>query len=53
MSRVEVAIAELTVGMTVVDWWQCHRPQAPMPRVMKDVDADGFFALLAERVGRL
>jgi len=22
-------------------------------RVMKDVDADGFFALLTERVGRL
>ncbi|WP_421578425.1 nucleoside hydrolase [Shinella sp. M31] len=42
----------LTVGMTVVDWWQVtgRRHNA---RVMKDVDADGFFALLTERVGRL
>lgn len=42
----------LTVGMTVVDWWQVTgREHNAM--VMKDVDADGFFALLTERVGRL
>nr|WP_314090365.1 nucleoside hydrolase [uncultured Shinella sp.] len=42
----------LTSGMTVVDWWQVtgRRHNA---RVMKDVDADGFFTLLTERVGRL
>lgn len=42
----------LTAGMTVVDWWQVtgRRHNA---RVMKEVDADGFFALLTERVGRL
>lgn len=51
--NVEVETASpLTVGMTVVDWWQVtgRRHNA---RVMKDVDADGFFALLTERVGRL
>jgi len=51
--NVEVEVASpLTVGMTVVDWWQVtgRRHNA---RVMKDVDADGFFALLTERVGRL
>ncbi|GLR50521.1 nucleoside hydrolase [Shinella yambaruensis] len=42
----------LTVGMTVVDWWQVTG-RKHNARVMKDVDADGFFALLAERVGRL
>ncbi|WP_421592224.1 nucleoside hydrolase [Shinella sp. M27] len=51
--NVEVETASpLTSGMTVVDWWQVtgRRHNA---RVMKDVDADGFFALLTERVGRL
>jgi purine nucleosidase len=42
----------LTVGMTVVDWWQVTS-RKHNARVMKDVDADGFFALLIERVGRL
>ncbi|MFC3071627.1 nucleoside hydrolase [Shinella pollutisoli] len=42
----------LTAGMTVVDWWRVtgRRHNA---RVMRDIDADGFFALLAERVARL
>jgi purine nucleosidase len=51
--NVEVETASpLTAGMTVVDWWQVtsRRHNA---RVMKDIDADGFFALLTERVGRL
>ncbi|MGB3875156.1 MAG: nucleoside hydrolase [Shinella zoogloeoides] len=51
--NVEVETASpLTAGMTVVDWWQVtdRRHNA---RVMKDVNADGFFALLTERVGRL
>ncbi len=51
--NVEVEVASpLTVGMTVVDWWQVTG-RKHNARVMKDVDADGFFALLAERVGRL
>jgi len=42
----------LTAGMTVVDWWQVsgRRHNA---RVMREIDADGFFALLTERVARL
>ena len=44
--------SDLTVGMTVVDWWQVTgRPQNA--KVMKDVDADGFFDLLTERLARL
>jgi purine nucleosidase len=51
--NVEVETASpLTVGMTVVDWWQVTG-RKHNARVMKDIDADGFFALLAERVGRL
>jgi purine nucleosidase len=53
MCNVEIeTVSELTVGMTVVDWWQVtKRPHNAM--VMKDVDAEGFFDLLTERVGRL
>ncbi|EYR83259.1 nucleoside hydrolase [Shinella sp. 838] len=51
--NVEIETASpLTIGMTVVDWWQVT-DRKHNARVMKDVDADGFFALLAERVGRL
>ena len=51
--NVEVETASpLTAGMTVVDWWQVT-DRARNARVMKDVDADGFFALLTERVARL
>lgn len=51
--NVEVETASpLTSGMTVVDWWQVTG-RKHNARVMKDVDADGFFALLTERVGRL
>lgn len=42
----------LTRGMTVADWWGVtDRP--PNALFMGDVDADGFFALLTERLGRL
>lgn len=44
--------SELTVGMTVVDWWRVSGREANA-MVMRNVDADGFFELLAERVGRL
>jgi purine nucleosidase len=48
---VEIA-SELTMGMTVVDWWGVtDRPKNAL--VMRDIDADGFFALLTERLGRL
>ncbi|MBX3577632.1 MAG: nucleoside hydrolase [Rhizobiaceae bacterium] len=53
--KVNVAIeigSELTMGMTVVDWWGVtKRPKNAT--VMRDIDADGFFALLVERLGRL
>jgi purine nucleosidase len=53
MCNVEIETgSELTLGMTVVDWWQVtHRQHNAL--VLKDVDADGFFDLLTERVGRL
>ena len=44
--------SELTVGMTVVDWWGVT-DRKTNATVMRDVDADGFFGLLTERVGRL
>jgi purine nucleosidase len=38
--------------MTVVDWWGVtDRPRNAT--WIRDVDADGFYALLAERLGRL
>jgi len=44
--------SELTMGMTVVDWWGVtKRPKNAT--VMRDIDHDGFFALLIERLGRL
>jgi purine nucleosidase len=44
--------SELTMGMTVVDWWGVtKRPKNA--QVMRDIDADGYFALLVERLGRL
>lgn len=51
--NVEIETAsELTVGMTVVDWWRVTQRE-PNVQVMRDVDADGFFALLTERLSRL
>ncbi|MCC1494391.1 nucleoside hydrolase [Cognatishimia sp. F0-27] len=44
--------SELTLGMTVADWWGVT-DRAPNATFMGDVDADGFFALLTERLGRL
>ncbi len=42
----------LTLGMTVADWWGVtDRPANAL--FIGDVDADGFFALLTERLGRL
>lgn len=53
--RVNVAVetaSELTMGATVVDWWGItDRPKNAL--VMNGIDADGFFALLTERLARL
>jgi purine nucleosidase len=41
-----------TAGRTVVDWWRrSERP--PNALVVNEVDSDGFFALLGERLARL
>lgn len=51
--NVEIEIqSPLTTGMTVVDWWQVTG-RKHNARVMRNIDADGFFALLTERLGRL
>ena len=44
--------AELTMGSTVVDWWGVTK-RSKNALVMKDIDSDGFFDLLVERLGRL
>ncbi len=42
----------LTMGATVVDWWEAtKRPKNAW--VANDLDSDRFYALLAERIGRL
>lgn len=44
--------SDLTMGMTVVDWWGVtDRPKNAT--VMRDIDSDGFFGLLTERLGQL
>lgn len=44
--------SELTMGMTVADWWGVT-DRAPNATFMGDIDADGFFTLLTERLARL
>jgi purine nucleosidase len=44
--------SELTMGMTVADYWRVTNRPANA-RYMREVDADGFFDLLLERVARL
>ena len=45
-------ISELTMGMTVADWWRVtQRP--PNVMFIGDLDDDGFFGLLTERLARL
>lgn len=45
-------MSELTMGMTVADWWGVTG-RAPNALFMGDLDADGFFALLTDRLARL
>lgn len=51
--NVEIEVdSPLTRGMTVADWWGVtDRPANAL--FIGDVDADGFFALLTERLARL
>lgn len=53
--QINVAVevqSELTVGMTVADWWgMTSRPRNA--RWMRSIDADGFFDLLVDRLARL
>jgi len=44
--------SELTMGRTVVDWWGITG-DAPNALVVNEIDADGFYALLTERLARL
>jgi purine nucleosidase len=51
--NVEIEVdSDLTRGMTVADWWRVSG-RAPNAMFMGDVDADGYFALLTERLARL
>ena len=50
---VEIDIAPgPTLGMTVVDWWGVTDNE-PNALVMNEIDADGFYELLVDRIGRL
>lgn len=44
--------SELTRGMTVADWWRVSERPANATFI-GDLDADGFFELITERIGRL
>lgn len=49
--QVETA-SELCLGMTVLDWWKVTE-RAPNANWVRNVDADGFFTLLTNRIARL
>lgn len=50
---VEVDIAPgPTLGMTVVDWWGVTEA-SPNALVMRDIDSNGFYDLLVDRISRL
>jgi purine nucleosidase len=44
--------SELTLGMTVADWWRVSGRE-PNAYFVGDINADGFFDLLTERLARL
>ena len=44
--------SELTMGRTAVDWWDITA-HAPNAQVMDKIDADGFYALIVDRLKRL
>ena len=44
--------SELTMGMTVIDWWGVtNRPKNAL--VMREIDAAGFYELIREAIARL
>lgn len=45
-------VSELTLGATVADWWRISGRPANAT-FMKDIDAEGFYDLLATRLARL
>ena len=45
-------VSEMTMGMTVADWWGVTGREKNVT-YLRDVDHEGFFALLIERIGRL
>ncbi|MEM7524248.1 MAG: nucleoside hydrolase [Pseudomonadota bacterium] len=45
-------VSALTLGATVADWWGVT-DRAANATFIRDIDADGFFRLLTERLGRL
>ena len=49
--QIETA-SPLTMGMTVVDWWQVTS-HAHNALVIGELDADRFFALITERLATL
>lgn len=51
--NVEIEVnSELTLGETVIDWWRVT-DRKPNALVIGKADAQGFFDLLTERLGRL
>ncbi|SUZ32675.1 Pyrimidine-specific ribonucleoside hydrolase RihA [Roseibaca ekhonensis] len=44
--------SDLTLGMTVADWWRVSG-RVPNALFIGDVDADGFFTLLTDRLAQL
>jgi purine nucleosidase len=44
--------SELTMGMTVVDWWRVTG-RKPNATVCRSINAQGFFDLLTERIAKL
>lgn len=45
-------VSELTLGMTVADWWGVSG-RAPNATFIGDLDSDAFFTLLTERLAKL
>ena len=45
-------VSELTMGQTVIDWWG-RTDALTNAVVINEADADGFYDLLVERLGRL
>jgi purine nucleosidase len=51
--NVEVeCVSALTLGMTVIDWWGVTG-KTPNVQVLREVNADGYFELVIERLARL